>query len=124
MNAADFELNLLLPAESRFAPAMRDLAAHAARYAGCNEQEAERYGTTVEHVVHACLEQIGRGAVSGTEQGALQRAVPVVLRRGAGPVEFLIGCERRFEATPPGGRVTIAWTEEQGRAMCRVALEP
>jgi hypothetical protein len=112
MNAADFELNLSLPAEERFATTMRDLAAHAARYAGCTEQDAERFGAAVEGVVRQCFERAGAGA-----------EVPAVIRRGAGPVEFLIGCEGRFDAATHEGRVTVGWTREEGTAMCRVAMD-
>jgi hypothetical protein len=112
MNAADFELNLSLPAEERFATTMRDLAAHAARYAGCAEQDADRFAAAVETVVRRCLERAGAGA-----------EVPAVLRRGAGPVEFLIGCEGRFDALPPGESVTVGWTSERGTSMCRVAID-
>jgi hypothetical protein len=111
MNAADFELNLSLPAETRFATTMRDLAAHAARYAGCTERDAERYGAAVESVARSCLDQ-----AAGAE-------VPAVIRRGAGPVEFLIGCEGRFGAATHEGRLTVGWIREQGTAMCRVAMD-
>ena len=112
MNAADFELNLSLPAEERFATTMRDLAAHAARYAGCTEKDADRFGAAVEGVARKCLDR----AVAGAE-------VPAVLRRGAGPVEFLIGCEGCFDAATHEEGVTVGWTREQGRSMCRVAID-
>jgi hypothetical protein len=112
MNAADFELNLSLPAEERFAPAMRELAAHAARYAGCTEADADRYGAAVELVVRRCID----GAAAGAELSA-------ALRRGAGPLEFLIGCEPRFSGATEEGRVTVGWTRERGTSMCRVALD-
>jgi len=112
MNAADFELNMSLPAEQRFATTMRDLAAHAARYAGCTEKDADRYGAAVESVARSCLERASAGA-----------AVPAILRRGSGPVEFLIACEGRFDAATHEGRVTVGWTREQGTPMCRVALD-
>ena len=119
MNAADFELNLLLPPEARFATTMRDLAAHAARYAGCAEPDAARYGAAVETVVRACLEKAPPGP-----------AVPAVLRRGAGPVEFLIRCEGGFDAATHdpsaslgAGGVTVGSTREHGTAMCRVAMD-
>ena len=112
MNAADFELNLSLPAETRFATTMRDLAAHAARYAGCTERDAERYAAAVESVARSCLDQAAAGA-----------QVPAILRRGAGPVEFLIGCEGRFDTAEHEDRVTVGWTREQGTAMCRVAMD-
>lgn len=112
MNAADFELNLSVPAETRFATTMRDLAAHAARYAGCTERDAERYGAAVESVARTCLDRAAAGA-----------EVPAILRRGAGPVEFLIGCGGRVNAPTHEGRVTVGWTREQGTSMCRVALD-
>jgi hypothetical protein len=110
MNAADFELNLSLPAEERFATTMRDLAAHAARYAGSGEEDADRYAAAVEGVVRGCLGRASKGV-----------AVPVILRRGSGPLEVLIGCEARFDAAPHEG-VSVGWTRERGVAMCRVAL--
>jgi hypothetical protein len=112
MNAADFELNLLLPAEARFAMTMRDLAAHAARYAGCTESDVERYAAAVESVARSCLDRAAAGA-----------EVRAILRRGAGPVEFLIGCEGRFDTAGHEDRVTVGWTREQGTAMCRVAMD-
>jgi hypothetical protein len=49
--------------------------------------------------------------------------VPAIVRRGAGPVEFLIGCEGRFAAPTQEGRVSVEWTREQGAVMCRVAMD-
>jgi hypothetical protein len=112
MNATDFELNISLPADARFAKAMRDLAAHAARYAGGREQDVERYGAAVERVVIACLDRAPAGA-----------PVLVILRRGAGPVEFLIGCESRTDAAAHDAGIAVGWTREQGTPMCRVALD-
>jgi hypothetical protein len=112
MNAADFEINLSLPAEARFATTIRDLAAHAARYAGCADNDADRFAAAVESVGRSCLDRAATGA-----------EVPVILRRGAGPIEFLIGCESQFATATHEGRVTIEWTREQGTSMCRVALD-
>lgn len=111
MNAADFELNLSLPAEARFAGTIRELAAHAARYAGGAEDTARRYAATVEAVVRACLGRAKPGA-----------KVPVILRRGDGPLECLIGCEGRFEAREDVA-ITVTWTREGDAPMCRVALD-
>ena len=111
MHAADFELHVSLPPDARFGGTMRDLAAHAARYAGCAEKDAERYGAAVETIVVACLERATPGA-----------EVPVILRRGAGPVECLIACDRRFETATNERRITVGWTGEQGTPMCRIAL--
>jgi hypothetical protein len=112
MNAADFELKLSLPADVRFAKTMRELAAHAARYAGCTESDADRYGAAVESVARGCLERAAAGV-----------QVPAIVRRGAGPVEFLIGCEGRFAAPTQEVRVSVEWTREQGAVMCRVAMD-
>jgi hypothetical protein len=111
MHAADFELNVSLPADGRFAETMRDLAAHAARYAGCREGDADRYAAAVEHVARACLKKAPAGA-----------GVMVIFRRRSGPLEFLIACERRFDAPDQDGHVTVGWTNEAGTSMCRVSL--
>ena len=111
MDAADFDLHVSLPADPRFGEAMRDLAVHAARYAGCAETDAARYGAVVEAVVVACLER----STAGSD-------VPVVLRRGHGPVEFLIGCERGVDSPASDDRITIRWTNERGTSMCSIAL--
>jgi hypothetical protein len=113
MNAADFELNVSMPADSRFADTMRELAAHAARYAGCDAADADRYAAAVHTVVLACVDRAASGAM-----------LPVILRRGTGPIEFLIGCEGRFDAARHDRQVTVGWTREQGTSMCRVAFEP
>jgi hypothetical protein len=112
MNAADFDLNLSLPAERRFAKTMGELAAHAAKYAGGEEDVADSFGATVERIVHECVDRLA----PGTE-------VPIVLRRDSGPLEFLIGCDIRFDPKQPDRRIRIDWTHDDGRRMCRVTLE-
>ena len=109
MDATSFELNVSLPCDRRYADAMRELAVHAARYAGCRGSDADRYGAAVEAVVRACLADAGRATV------------PVIVRRGVGPVEFLIGCNGTVETVSPDMHITIGWTEEDGRRMCRIA---
>ena len=113
MHAADFELNVSLPADGRFAETMRDLAAHAARYAGYQESDAGRYAAAVEHVALACLKRAGAGA-----------GVTVIFRRNAGPLEFLIACESPFDVPTAEGRVSVGWANERGTSMCRVTVEP
>lgn len=112
MTAAAFELNVWLPADARFAETMRELAAHAARYAGCPGADADLYAGAVEAVVTGCF-------AHGAGQGAPLRAI---VRRQHGPLEVLIACERRFETeAAPDARIVIGWTNEAGTAMCRVA---
>jgi hypothetical protein len=111
MDATSFELNVTVPPDTRYAGAMGDLAMHAARYAGCRGADAEAYGDAVRAVVLACVERATGAA-----------GLHVVVRRGNGPVEFLVGCDRRFEAAPSRDRhITVEWTHEGGRQMCRVA---
>ena len=113
MDARDFELNLVLPADARFAETMRDLASHAARYAGCRAPDAETYGAAVEGVVLDCLTRAPQDS-----------AVAVIVRRGAGTVEVLITCEHRFDPAAAGdARIAIGWTREAGAQMCRVARD-
>jgi hypothetical protein len=112
MNASAFELHVSLPAEARFAHTMRDLAAHAARYAGCADADADRYGLAVEAMVVACADAATAGS-----------AMPVtIVRRAAGPVEFLIVCEERVIAGEiSDAHITIGWTRSANGHVCRVA---
>ena len=112
MDASAFELNLSLPADPRFADAMRDLAAHAAHYAGCRGTEAKVFASAVETVARGCL---ARGTGGAT--------VPVVVRRGGGPVEILIGCDQRFEIdVAAGADIKVEWSREAHGLRCRVSL--
>jgi hypothetical protein len=109
VDATSFELNVSVPRDRRYAETMRELAVHAARYAGCRGSDADRYGATVEAVVRACLAPGGPGQI------------PVIVRRGVGPLEFLIACTGTVETASPDMHITIGWTEEAGRRMCRIA---
>ena len=109
MDATSFELNVSLPCDRRYVATMRELAIHAARYAGCRGPDADRFGAAVEAVVGACL---GEGGCA---------TVPVIVRRGVGPVEFLIACNGTVETGSADMHITIGWTEEAGRRMCRIA---
>jgi hypothetical protein len=58
---------------------VRGLAVQAARYAACGNAETETFALSVEAAVHACLRESSQGA-----------SISVVVRRDAGPLEFLI----------------------------------
>ena len=112
MDATRFELNLSLPSDDRYIATLRDLAVHAARYAGCRGSDADRFGAVVEVALRGCLAHAGG---EGT-------TLPVVLRRGDGPVEVLIACERPFDAASVNdSHISVAWVREGGRQMCCVA---
>ena len=74
-----FELNVSLPTDARYTETARDLAAHAARQAGCGELRSQAFGVEVEGVV--------RGYLEGGDDA---EALTLVLRRRSGPVEALI----------------------------------
>jgi hypothetical protein len=74
-----FELQISLPHDVRLAETVRSLAVYAAHVTGCADAQAEAFGRSVEEVVRAYLED----ATSGHD-------VPVVLRRGEGPLEVRI----------------------------------
>jgi hypothetical protein len=76
---SDFELNVSIPPDPRFAETIRELAVHAAKYAGCSEARAHAFGREVEEATRGHIEN-GRG----------DAGVPLVFRRTAGPVEVLI----------------------------------
>ena len=112
MDATSFELNVSLPNDARYAAALRDLAVHAARYAGCRGADADRFGAVVETIMLGCLMHVASGDMP----------LPIVVRRGDGPVEVLIACDRRFDAVPvKDSHISVAWICEHGRQMCCVA---
>ena len=74
-----FELTVSIPAEPRFVATVRDLAIHAAQYAGCLEAEATEFGAAVEQAVRQHLTHTPSDA-----------PVAVVVRRNTGPLEVLV----------------------------------
>jgi hypothetical protein len=74
-----FELQMSLPHDIRFAATVRGLAVHAARFAGYSDDAAEGFGRSVEEVVRGCVED-------STAAGD----VAVVLRCGEGPLEVRV----------------------------------
>jgi len=113
VDATSFEINVAMPADARYIEVIRDLAIHAARYAGCRGADADLYGAVIEGVVRACL---GREPVMGTR--------PVIIRRQNGPIEFLIASDLGFvEEWPnqPDPHVTVGEVTVNGRAMACVA---
>ena len=112
MDATSFELNVSMPTDTRYVATLRDLAVHAARYAGCRGADADRFGAAVEAIVLGCLAHAAADAIP----------VPIVVRRGDGPVEVLIACECRFDPVPvKDAHISVAWVRERGRQMCCVA---
>ena len=83
MDATNFELKMSLPHDVRFIATIRDIAVHAAQYAGCAEVAAVAFGRRVEEVFRLELERDNS-----------DRAVPIVVRRQAGPVEVLVDQRR------------------------------
>ena len=75
----EFELNVSLPYDPRFADTARELAIYAARQAGYGEDEARAFGGAVERVI--------RGHIATGPSGS---HIPFTVRRAAGPVEVLI----------------------------------
>jgi hypothetical protein len=79
VDASTFEFTISVPREAQFVPMVRGLAVQAARYASCAHADAETFAVSVEAAVHACLGETSSGA-----------SISVVVRRDAGPLEFLI----------------------------------
>jgi hypothetical protein len=73
-----FELNVSLPADRRFAETARDLAVHAAKHAGCSDARAHAFGAQVEEAIRGHVDASGGGPI------------PLVFRRTNGPVEVLV----------------------------------
>ena len=79
MDASTFEFRLAVPRDPQFVSMVRSLAVQAARYAACGNAEIETFAGSVEAAVHACLRETSPDAT-----------ISVVVRRDAGPLEFLI----------------------------------
>ncbi len=84
---ADFELNVSIPRDARFAETVRELAVHAAKHVGCSEARAHAFGREVEEAT--------RGYIDNTSDEGL----PLVFRRRTGPVEVLVN-GRTLSAEP------------------------
>ncbi len=84
---ADFELNVSIPRDARFAETMRELAVHAAKHAGCSDARAHAFGREVEEATRGYIEH-------GNDDG-----LPLVFRRTTGPVEVLVN-GRTLSAEP------------------------
>ncbi len=87
-----FEFNVSFPYDLRFAETLRLLAVHAAESAGSSGPVAEAFGRTVERVVQDAIKKWPKGSQPDTE-------LDVVIRRGSGPVEVVIG-PRTLTAEP------------------------
>lgn len=79
MDASSFQFTISVPRDPQFVSMVRGLAMHAARYASCGNSEAETFAGSVEAAVHACL-----------REASSNPTISVVVRRDAGPLEFLI----------------------------------
>jgi hypothetical protein len=74
-----FQLDVTMPRDVRYVGAVRDLAVHAARFAGCSAPAAAAFGASVEDVFGNSL-----------RNGASDAPVAIVVRRGEGPLEVLV----------------------------------
>lgn len=79
MDASTFEFTISVPRDPQFVAMVRSLAVQAARYAACGNAETETFAVSVEAAVHACLLETSHSTI-----------ISVVVRRDAGPLEFLI----------------------------------
>jgi hypothetical protein len=79
VDASTFAFTISVPRDPQFVSMVRGLAVQAARYAACGNAEAETFALSVEAAVQACLRETSHNA-----------SISVVVRRDAGPLEFLI----------------------------------
>ena len=80
MTADTFVLDLTLPPDARFAATAAAIAVHAAQFAGCPSDAAQAFGRDVEAAVRGCIDR----------SQASPAAIPIVVRRQAGPVEVIV----------------------------------
>jgi hypothetical protein len=86
---AGFELDVSIPCDARYAETVRELAVYAARQSGCSDARARAFGLEVEAAARGYIEKSGSDAAR----------LPLVVRRGSGPVEVLVN-GRTLSADP------------------------
>ena len=74
-----FRLDCSIPRDARYVAAVRDLAVHAARFAGCSPPDAASFGQSVETVFGESL-----------RQSTTDAPIAIVVRCGEGPLEVLV----------------------------------
>jgi hypothetical protein len=79
VDASTFQFTISVPRDPQFVSMVRGLAVQAARYACCGNSDAETFACSVEAAVQACLREPSSDAT-----------ITVIVRRDAGPLEFLI----------------------------------
>ena len=79
MDASTFAFTISVPRDPQFVSMVRGLAVQAARYAAGGNTGTETFAVSVVAAVHACLREVSHSTM-----------ISVVVRRDAGPLEFLI----------------------------------
>jgi hypothetical protein len=74
-----FQLDVTIPRDARYVATVRDLAVHAARFAGCSPPDAAAFGQSVESVFDRSL-----------RSGSGDAPIAITVRRGEGPLEVLV----------------------------------
>ncbi len=117
MTSTDFQFTMRVPCDARLLATVRDLTAHAARYAEITAPDA---ATIVEHV-----EVIAAGSV-GADHGT-HGALELCIVRTAGALEVrLTGPDAGAHPLPAHlsapDALTVRWLQDGTRRACVIAL--
>ncbi|MGE3275684.1 MAG: hypothetical protein AB7O67_11260 [Vicinamibacterales bacterium] len=114
MDATSFEFSMTMPGDPRLVVAVRDLTAHAAGYAGAGQAAT------------AALTDVVAAAAEAAIDATHVKDAPVHLQfvRESDALLVTIACECAGDTSVPaataGDRITVEWTRDGARQICRV----
>jgi hypothetical protein len=115
MDASSFRFTMTMPGDARLVGAVRDLTAHAAKYAKLTEAAAAELADQVA----------GAAAISIEAIRVKDAPIELQFARDGERLEVMIACDVDGSNTPPASSsahgVTVAWSRRGGRQTCLIA---
>jgi hypothetical protein len=114
MTPTEFDFIVTMPGDSRLLGAIRQLTSHAAGYAQLTEHAGEQLAAHVEHATQAVIaaSTVPSALIEYRFSGDAD-ALLVVFRCDVAP-------EPKHLAPVPNGDVTVDWSVEGSRHVCRI----
>jgi hypothetical protein len=116
MDASSFRFTMTMPGDARLVGAVRDLTAHAAKYAKLAEEAAAELAAQVA----------GAAAISIEAIRVKDAPIEFQFARDGERLEVMIACDVDGSNTAPASSsahgLTVAWSRRGGRQTCRIAL--
>ena len=114
MTPTEFDFTVTIPGDSRLVDAIRQLTSHAAGYAQLPPHAGEQLAGHVERATHSVI------AASRAKTGFIE----IRFSGDRDGVLVVFSCDASAAAPPPrsvaAGNVTVDWTTEGSRHVCRI----